>query len=140
MRLYSLTNYYLSATQHGIQTAHLVSELSRLDRAGALGKGKRSASAVFREWADNHKTIIVLNGGNSARLRYFHNALISSTLDQKTRIADHYPVVHFTEDADSLDGAWTAVGVILPESVYYAGALPQSDYVIDQILSLPLAR
>lgn len=137
MRLYSLTNYYLSSLQKGIQTAHLVSELSRLDREGALGKGKHSASAVFRSWADDHKTVIVLNGGNSARLRYFHNALITS-LDQKTRVADCFPVVHFCEDADSLDGAWTAVGVILPQSVYSA-ADKDSDHVIDQILNLPLA-
>ena len=152
MRLYSLTNYYLSSIQKGIQTAHLVSELSRMDREHALGKGKRSPSTMFREWADHHKTIILLNGGNSARLGYFHNAMISLAPGQTVRIADEFPVVYFREDEDSLNGALTAVGVILPESVYKSGELldgecGSSTYrnvrtpnsVLDQILTLPLA-
>jgi len=136
MRLYSLTNYYLSSMQKGIQTAHLVSELSHMDRVNALGRGKHSPSAQFRKWADHHKTIVVLNGGNSASLRKYHRSLLA--LNEIT-LDDQFPVVHFQEDSDSLDGAWTAVGVILPASVYEHRELLDPDSVLGQILQLPLA-
>lgn len=103
-RLYCLTNYYLSSLQKGLQTAHVVSELA--NRAVANSAVKK----VFESWASDDRTIIILNGGNSAKLQSFQRFLVDSNCP--------WPWAAFSEDEASLGGAMTAVGVILPESVY----------------------
>lgn len=68
LRLYSFTNYYLSDLQKGLQTAHLVSEMFT---KYVTGKHKK----MLFEWATNHKTIIILNGGNSNGVIISHKKL-----------------------------------------------------------------
>lgn len=102
MRLYSFVNYYLSPLQHGLQTAHCVSEM-------AMVEGLR---AMYEDWAENHKTIIICNGGNVAMLE-----------DLYTRLIDHaeregLPLVKFYEDEQSLNGALTTVALLVPEHLY----------------------
>lgn len=97
MRLYTFVNYYLSSIQQGVQTAHVVSELSL--------KG----GDMYREWAANHKTIIILNGGNNAELVDLRGFISGVTT---------YPNAAFYEDGQSLGGMMTAHGIILPELVY----------------------
>jgi hypothetical protein len=59
-----------------------------------------------------HKTIVVLNGGNSASLNDIYRQLtvIATKL--------HLPVAKFTEDLQSLNGATTAIGIIVPPRIY----------------------
>lgn len=104
MRLYSFVNYYLSPLQHGLQTAHCVSEMSLLN--GSL-------RATFEEWAVNHKTIIICNGGNTAQLEDLFTKLIDLA-------GPDHPLVKFYEDEQSLNCALTSVAIILPEWVYNA--------------------
>lgn len=108
MRLYSFANYYLSPLQHGLQTAHCVSDMSM-----AYAKSD-PAGDVYAEWAAKHKTIIICNGGNSAMLQ--------TLFEQLTELGKHFglPVVKFHEDEQSLAGALTTVAMILPEWVYDA--------------------
>ena len=89
--------------QHGLQTAHCVSEMSLLD--GDL-------RAVYEDWAENHKTIIICNGGNTAMLEDLFTRLID--LAAQFRL----PLVKFYEDEQSLNGALTSVAIILPEWAY----------------------
>lgn len=105
MRLYSFVNYYLSPLQHGLQTAHCVSEMVITPQPGA-------AVARFHDWAHNHKTIIICNGGNSASLA----ALFAELKQLGEKLA--LPVVKFNEDAQSLDCALTSVAIVLPEPLY----------------------
>lgn len=95
-RLYSFVNMYLSDIQKGIQTAHIVGELSM------------RSHPQYDDWLD-WKTIIVLNGGNAQSLWDIRNFLQG----QKD-----YVNTHFCEDDQSLGGSITAVGIILPEKVY----------------------
>lgn len=110
MRLYSFTNLYLSSIQNGLQTAHIVSEMAAKYRADQY-KGSVQYQQ-FYEWADSHKTIIILNGGYSSSLhelkRMFDEAGMLNT----------FPYAHFYEGEDALDGALTAVGIVLPEWYY----------------------
>jgi len=62
MRAYYWGNMYLSSIQQGIQALHCTSEmflkyLPHTERAGPL-----------YDWAKNHKTSILLNGGDQAAL------------------------------------------------------------------------
>ena len=108
MRFYSFVNAnYLSQLQLGIQTAHCVAEMML----------HRTEHAVTT-WADEHKTIIVLNGGNVEDLlsmeEFFNEEF------------NPYPFVSFYEDAASLNDAITCVGVILPEDIYETAKLVRS--------------
>jgi hypothetical protein len=107
MRLYSFLNYYLSPLQHGLQTAHCVSEMSVKPMTNAENE-------AYHEWAEKHKTIIICNGGNVATLE-----------DLFTRLTDlsvqfNLPLVKFYEDEQSLNNALTSVALIVPEWVYNA--------------------
>ena len=103
MRFYAIGNYYLSSIQQGIQAAHTLAELAIMPEH----------RGVFDEWAKNHKTMVVLNGGNADGLRKFYELLSSE-------YAKSLPFAKFNEDAQSLDGALTSVGVIVNERIYSA--------------------
>jgi len=115
MRLYSFTNYYLSPIQQGIQTAHLVGEMSQKTLVD---------NGYYHRWVNYYKTIIVLNGGNNFALRE-----LSIRLKQLTECYDFYQTVSsFYEDRESLNGAITAVGLIVPEEVYDASKDPLNQF------------
>ena len=135
MRLYTFVNYYLSSLQQGLQTAHVVSELFV----------HYPNDALLNDWAQNHKTIVILNGGNS-----------QSIWEICMRLATHnLPRGIFEEDAQSLNCAVTACGVIVPAHIYEFSAIrvfdesnqyllesvSEDDQAIANILkSCPLAR
>jgi hypothetical protein len=106
MRLYSFTNYYLSPLQLGLQTAHVVGNM--MSPPAYTDK----AYDVVTEWARFHKTIVILNGGNSAALDDIFRQLAILGADL------NLPVAKFTEDLQSLNGATTAVGIVVPSRVY----------------------
>jgi hypothetical protein len=114
MRLYTFVNMYLSSIQHGIQTAHVVSELYEKYRSIDVKKyGSLSRDNLY-DWGRNHKTIIVLNGGFSDNLDDICHELSNQDL---------YPYAKFVEGKAELRGATTAVGIVLPKSVYDIGKL-----------------
>lgn len=106
MRLYTFCNYYLSSIQQGIQTAHVVSELMS---ASFKDQTKEQFKMVL-DWAKNHKTIVVCNGGNCEDLR--------KLCDFFNTKENPYPFTNFFEDNQSLNSAITCVGIVLPEEIY----------------------
>lgn len=114
MRLYTFINYYLSSIQQGIQTAHIVGELfNQVHQLTTPYKAK-----MICDWSMKHKTILTCNGGNSASIRDLESLFASNQ--------NPYPYARFNEDEDSLDGALTGVGIVLPEEIY--GAVYDKDY------------
>ena len=107
MRLYSFTNYYLSPLQLGLQTAHVVSDMF------ALHPDNRG----LQVWAAVHKTIIILNGGNSADIDTLGDQL--GVLANKLGLA----AATFHEDGPSLNHAATACGIIVPPNIYEFAAV-----------------
>lgn len=107
-RLYSfVAHHYLSPLQCGLQTAHIVSEMSR------------DANSIYTDWAENDKTIIICGAGNHAgvmetfkQLRAHNNAL--SYTD------DWLPLALFLEDEQSMNRMATACGIIVPDRYYNA--------------------
>lgn len=123
LRLYTFTNMYLSSIQKGIQSAHLVHEImieSQMNRVTTFAdsNGIRQSidytqkNLMVLEWAEHYKTMIVCNGGNSAMLQEFIDFMESGNLP--------YPWTYFKEDEESLNGALTVVGIVLPEDIYDA--------------------
>lgn len=112
MRLYTFVNYYLSSIQQGIQSAHLVHELFNKYRMGEVQT--HEGFLQLHDWSRNHKTMVVLNGGNCETL---------TDLAMFIRSHDNpYPWNFFNEDAQSLANALTCVGIVLPERIYEASA------------------
>jgi hypothetical protein len=108
MRYYGFGNYYLSSIQQGIQAAHCIADMFvKYELQPSL-----NCQWMLGEWAKNHKTMVLLNGGNSDGLKY---------------LADHFnttelPWARFQEDTQSLNNALTHVGIIVPELVYELGS------------------
>ena len=111
MRYYGFTNMYLSSIQVGIQNAHCLVSMGRKYNEDTLIE-VGSPQYMFENWADNHKTMICLNGGNQAMLNELAFFFIS----------DDNPFAwdQFFEDEQSLNGCLTCVGIILPEAIYEA--------------------
>ena len=117
MRYYGFGNYYLSPLQQGLQAMHGGCDMSVQEQIGSKLHNE------YVDWAKNHKTVVLLNGGNQASLNELHEFLLD--LQQKGYA---YPVVKFNEDEQSLGMALTHVGVIVPEKVYQlSGELPKGN-------------
>lgn len=103
MRLYTFSNMYLSSIQIGIQTAHVTAELF-------MKSHSEEGNMFLLDWANNHKTMILLNAGYSEELRRLIEFFDTND--------NPYPWASFNEGQDALDGALTCVGIVVPEKVY----------------------
>lgn len=121
MRAYFFGNMYLSSIQQGIQAAHVTHELFSKYTSIA------PVSDFLFDWASHpHKTIVLLNGGYGDNLRELIHRF-------DTR-ENPYPWTFFNEGEDSLDGALTCVGIVLPEKIYEtAKALREGNFGAEQI-------
>lgn len=114
-RLYSFTNNYISSLQKGLQTAHLVSNLF------SAYTTKSKEKDVLYKWANDDKTIIILSGGNQFDLQLLFTSIARLATDLKL------PSGSFNEDKASLNGATTAVGLIIPKDIYDMNLLTADD-------------
>ena len=109
MRFYSFTNWMLRPIQQGIQPGHAAVELFvKYD----MQPGQQTD--LLWEWAVNHKTFVCLNGGNNTDIYELDRFMQSEE--------NPYPYAPFYEDADSLGGLMTSVGIILEPRMYDASA------------------
>jgi hypothetical protein len=121
MRLYTFGNYYLSSIQQGIQAAHLVADMF-VNYQHPKSAGPDSA---LYEWADQHKTMVCLSGGNHADLTELYMAL------RPMGAEIGLPVGIFYEDGISLNRAATVVGIVVPARVYEFAAELNRDSTIN---------
>lgn len=115
MRFYGFGNYYLSSLQQGLQAGHAAVDLHV--KYNILEQGHFDIAPcqnMYNDWAQNHKTMVLLNGGNSADLQNLFDFLYCEE--------NPYPFVKFHEDEVSLNGALTYVGMILPPKIYDTAA------------------
>lgn len=117
MRCYHLNNMYLAGIHAGIQTAHTQHELA-IKYLGEHSAASRRSKELYRDWAENEKTIIVLNGGMAKHLLDFQQFLQDNESDLDL------PWASFCEEEAALNGAMTNVGIVLPEHLYaYTGRI-----------------
>ena len=107
-RLYTFINFYLSQIQQGIQTAHIVHELFMKYRVMSS-----AAPGRLNEWAANHKTIIVLNGGEGRSIA----EMLEVTKPFAAKM--DLPFADFHED-ECLGNIRTGFGIVLPEEIFDA--------------------
>ena len=126
MRCYHLCNMYLVGVHAGIQSAHTQHELAikylastpyrnlvadeSLNEYGARLDLHTDAKADYINWANNHKTLILLNGGMASHLIELETFL--------TENSHAYAWASFREEEAALNGAMTNVGIVLPEHMY----------------------
>ena len=96
---------YLSGIHAGIQTQHCTAELF------VKYKNNQEKLDVIYDWAENHKTTIILNGGFSSNLEVILNALNVYKCE--------LPYASFYESKEALNSALTNVSIIIPERLYY---------------------
>jgi hypothetical protein len=110
MRLYTFCNFYLSSIQQGIQPAHVIADMFVKYQTQYM-PGNREAMSLY-DWAEYHKTLVCLNGGNAADLRALWETV--------QRLGKELKLAHgcFHEDEQSLDKTMTCVGIVVPENIY----------------------
>lgn len=123
MRCYHFGNYYMSSIQQGIQAAHCQMELFVKYEKNLVPNYTSVQKQFLYNWAENHKTMVCLNGGNLQGLKNIETLL--------QREENKFPWSTFYEDEESLGGILTNVAIILPESIYDTAAKIRSgEYVI----------
>lgn len=126
MRCYHLCNFYLAGIHAGIQSAHTQHELAikylastpyrnmtadeSMVEYGARLDLHTDAKASYIDWANNHKTMILLSGGMMSHLLEFETFL--------TENSHAYAWSSFREEEAALNNALTNVGIVLPEHMY----------------------
>lgn len=127
MRFYSWVVMYLEGIHAGIQTAHVQGAIHSKyrslvqDEIQEVVHGRRGdiwtsknyqKLKLFEEWESEFLVTQVYNGGYSDSLyRRFNDLSV---------YAEHFnlPYAKFHESKEALDGALTAVGIIVPEHLY----------------------
>ena len=89
---------YLSSIQHGIQALHCLQEINN----------SYPKHQMLDEWANEHKTVYVLNGGTSFEM----NDLVHFFKHESNTL----PWAVFHEP--SLDNSLTCIGIIVPDDIY----------------------
>lgn len=118
LRAYHFQIMYLPGAHAGIQSEHTMVEMfikythSLMVHPDIQSK-TQTCEAMLYDWADEHKTIIVLNGGYQSSLRSLVGFLDS--------YENPYPWAFFEESKEALNGCLTNVGIIVPEKVYHFG-------------------
>lgn len=127
MIAYFFGNMYLSSIQQGIQAQHCTAEMFLKYRDEESKRVPGSPYHLLYEWAQNHKTTVLLNGGEAIDLYQVQGFLASKN--------NPYPWASFHESGDALNGALTCVGVILPGMVHdTASEVRDSDFTMwDQL-------
>lgn len=99
LRMYFLNNFYFSGIHAGIQAGHCAFELGMANADNEL----------LKEFNENHKTFIILNGG-------MHGDLLKYVeLFSKQQ---QYPWHAFNESVYAANGTMTSVAIVVPEYVY----------------------
>ncbi len=109
MRFYAWGNMYLASIQQGIQALHLTSELYQ---KYSYPCDNLDQMHMLYDWGRDHKTVIVLNGGESTGLKDIANQF---RVDENP-----YPWTQWYESQDALNDALTCVGIVVPTAIVEA--------------------
>lgn len=126
LRMYGLTNYQLTGIQKGIQFLHGVVEYSQM-----VNRISGDLLAIYNDWADNHKTVILLNGGTT-NYRIGVDKLPYGTLNNHVLVLDENRIDFATFNEPDLGDQLTAVVFIVDERVFNKKKYPDfEDWLIE---------
>ena len=126
-RMYGLTNYQLTGIQKGIQFLHGVVEYSQMvNRIGGYSLD------IYNDWANNWKTVILLNGGTTNHKTSLEDGLPFGTLNQHVLTLQQNGIDFTTFNEPDLGDQLTAVVFIVDERVFNRKKYPEfEDWVIE---------
>lgn len=125
MRAYFFTNFYLNTISQGIQPAHCLVDMLMFYHQV---KPNSIETGILDEWANNHKTMICLNGGMLADIEETYAKLTVFSAALKL------PFGCFHEEQAALGGQMTTCGIIVPEYIYALAADRAVD--LDELIQL----
>ena len=109
LKAYFFNNQYLQGIHAGIQAQHCTAEMfAKYEKDNFKDIKQRE---LLHEWADSHKTTIILNGGYARNIQRLVNLFYNDT-------SNPYPFSYFCESEEALEGCITSVGIILPKRVF----------------------
>jgi hypothetical protein len=108
LRMYGLVNYQLTGIQKGIQFGHAVVEYGL----------KYFNTQLYQEWASNHKTFIIYNGGSTNTKKSLNDSLPFGTMNRHllTLIENNVELATFYEP--DLGDQLTSIVFIIDERVF----------------------
>ena len=123
LRFYSFCNMYISHIQAGIQTGHMSDNMSVKYLLNTTLKNNvfLEKKKVHEEWIRNHKTYIILSGGDSDEI-YRINGLLNGMCHTDVLAL---PVGSFNEPG--LNNMMSCCGVVVPERYFKAVKIKASD-------------
>lgn len=131
LRFYSFVNYYLSSIQQGVQSFHVLHETFN-KYTKLVSTEPVAVEDRLRDWSENHKTLIILNGGAHNDIEETY-ALLAEIAPQ---LSFPLPFDKFHEDQRSLGGVITACGCVLPEEIYNAVDFRKAEKYADPLQTL----
>jgi hypothetical protein len=118
LRMYGLVNYQLTGIQQGIQFLHGVVEYGQMvnEKGGDILE-------QYNEWANIHKTVIILNGGTTNK-----NPDKLGSLNQHLQILKEKDVFCMPFHEPDLGDQLTAIVFIVDERVFNKEKYPDFDF------------
>lgn len=127
LRMYGLVNYQLTGIQKGIQFLHGVVEYSQM--ANRIGG---DVLDVYNNWANNYKTVILLNGGTTNK-SLSETGIPFGTLNQHLlTLTDNGVELAFFEESDLGDQLTTVVFIVDERVFNKKDYLDFGDWVIEK--------
>lgn len=130
LRMYGLVPYNISPIQQGIQFGHAVVEYSRMIdelKVHSTGKWDNSVIEQYKDWADNWKTFIILNGGTTNSRFRIDDGLPFGSLNQHALTLAQMGVELATFKEPDLGDQLTAVVFIVDERVFSDKKYPKPE-------------
>jgi hypothetical protein len=127
LRMYGLVNYQLTGIQKGIQFLHGVVEYSQMvNRIGG------ESLTLYNDWANNHKTVILLNGGTTNHRLNSENGLPFGTLNNYALKLSENGIEFSTFNEPDLGDQLTSVAFIVDERVFNKKDYPNfEDWLVE---------
>jgi hypothetical protein len=133
LRMYGLVPYNISPIQQAIQFGHAVVEYGQ--KMKYLGEHNQSLNTQYNDWADNWKTFIILNGGNSNHsINRYHQSdePFVGSMESNLVLLEQNGIEIATFYEPDLNDMLSAVVFIVDERVFNRKKYPDfEDWVID---------
>lgn len=119
LRMYGLVPYNISPIQQGIQFGHAVVEYGRNT------DGIKNMEALYKNWADNWKTFIILNGGTTNTKFSIDDGLPFGSMNRHLLTLAELDIPHASFYEPDLGDQLTAIVFIVDERIFNKTKYPE---------------
>lgn len=108
-RAYFWGNFYLSSIQQGIQALHTLGNMFvnfPFDETATSDDAHLIRHNILMDWAANHKTVVIMNGGDSNDLAAIREIVFAQ---------ERFPCAYF--DEEGISDALTCIGIVVDDTI-----------------------